>query len=202
MANCFKCDDKKITRSSDGDGWVLCQCEMRANIQRQLEVYGPVKFIKPVEILEISNTAFIKTTFPIFKDYLAGYLMLNYEIYYKYMTIQEFFSEKMEYTHIEGLMLPDLLIVDFVGLVQNRGIPLFVNQVVEERSQLKDKKTWFISQRNKSDLYAQFPNNREFLEKAFQNLPEFIFSSLGAKKKLTSKSKGPVNLYNRNKGNT
>ena len=166
--DCKKCSGNGLIRN--GRFYSTCICIYKNNIKETLKKFGEIQFKKPTDLSKSKPLIYIKTDMFSFKNDLAGYLLANHPQTFSYLSIQDLFALRWEAKNITELIDPDLLVLDFIGLVPNKLLPMFVNQVVEERSIYPNKNTWLISRHSKSDLLHNLASGRDGVDDSLRQL--------------------------------
>lgn len=136
--------------------WTKCICVRKQLIQGKLGMYGEVRYKNPKRLLKFPRTAYIRGDWQTFKDRFAGYLLYTGELNFVALTIQHMLNLRMSNEPISDLIYPEILVLDFTGMVGNKLIPLMLAQLFEERGRYAHKKTWALSPYPKETLFSRF----------------------------------------------
>lgn len=150
-----------------------CVCYCKSYVLSQLSRFSEVKFRNPKVLEKAKPLTYIQTSITNFKHDVAGYLLSNYPLTFMYLTAQDLFTYKWESKEINEILEPDLLLLDFVGVVPNKLIPLYVNQLIEEREIYPNKSTWVMSKYSREELLRHL-GFREFEESNIAVLRETL----------------------------
>lgn len=171
-SNCPKCSgvgvikEVKEVKGEKKTQQRTCICVFKSQVRASMKRLGDVKIKNPGHLESASDLTYIQTEIGSLKHHLAGYLLTHYPLSFMYLTSQELFSYKFDRTGIADLIQPDMVVLDFVGVVPNKILPLFINQLIEERCVKEGSKTWLISKYSKDELLNLLGWNKEFNEES------------------------------------
>lgn len=136
--------------------WTKCICVRKQLIQGKLGMYGDVRYKNPKKLLKYPRNVYIHGEWPLFKDRFAGYLLYTGELNFKALTVQHMLTLHFSNEPLTDLIYPEILVLDFTGLVGNKLLPLLLMQLFEERNRYANKKTWVLSPYEKETLFSRF----------------------------------------------
>lgn len=200
MTTCDICKDLGLLRvevpSIDGIAparatWSKCVCKRKEAIQAKLDTYGTVKYKNPKSLLKYANEMFIQGVIADFKNLLAGYMLATGEIT-EVITVQFLFNNNFEPLETQvNLTLPDVLVIDFAGLIMNKLLPLHIIRIFEQRSRHPSKKTWILSHLTSGEMFNRFSSKDDRdSQDAYYAMKEYI-SKLPVKKLKSSVTENP-----------
>lgn len=180
MKECPLCKGTGFFINPEKNTVMRCACDYR----KQLELvfkdkkYNVTKFRNPEALLKFDDVTFVqKIRLADFLEYLAGYLLWARTANFRIMSAQELVDHFLnnQGTDHQDLMLPDVLVIDFVSVFFNKALPSYITQVAEERRTFQ-RKTWLLYPDNIRDLEAGFRENKEMFGNYLKDKTLYTFN--------------------------